>query len=100
MQLHPPHRLSDEDPDFRRCFARLVTHYWRHAPEDAPDVTPLRDVPAVLIHGLGDLSSPPDVPWRLAQAWPAAELVLVDEGHGGGARMAAAIAGAAERFAP
>ena len=99
MQLDPPHSLSHRDPHFRRCFARLVTHYWSHASDAPPDVKPLRDVPAVLIHGLGDLSSPPDVPWRLAQAWPAAELILVDEGHGGGPNMAAAIASAADRFA-
>jgi proline iminopeptidase len=99
MQLEPLNSLSNADPDFRRCFARLVTHYWSHASEAAPDVRPLSDVPAVLIHGLGDLSSPPDVPWRLAQAWPAAELILIDEGHGGGPKMAAAIASAADRFA-
>lgn len=99
MQLDPAQSLSNRDPGFRRCFARLVTHFWSHAPEKAPDVGPLRDTPAALIHGLRDLSSPPDVPWRLAQSWPAAELVLVDEGHAGGAEMAAAIESAGDRFA-
>jgi proline iminopeptidase len=77
------------DPHFRMAFARLVTHYWRHAgflEEGAllEGVGVLADIPAVLIHGRLDLSSPPDVAWALAQAWPAAELHLVDDaGHGG-----------------
>jgi proline iminopeptidase len=30
-----------------------------------------------------DVSGPLDIPWRLAQAWPDAELVVIDEaGHG------------------
>jgi hypothetical protein len=31
-----------------------------------------------------DVSSPLDAPWRIHQAWPGSELVIVDhEGHGG-----------------
>jgi proline iminopeptidase len=68
----------------------LVTHYWSHAAflEDGAllrDVDHLAHIPAVLIHGRLDISAPPDIPWRLAQRWPAARLVLVDDaGHGAG----------------
>jgi proline iminopeptidase len=78
------------DPDFRMVFARLVTHYWANAAFLEEDVL-LRDagrlarIPAVLAHGRADVSGPPEIAWRLAQAWPRAELVLVDDTvHGAG----------------
>ncbi len=79
-----------EDPVFRMCFARLVTHYWRHAAwlEDGMllrEAGKLSGIPGVLVHGRLDVSSPPDIAWELAQAWPDAELALIDEaGHGSG----------------
>jgi proline iminopeptidase len=93
------------DPAFRLCFARLVTHYWRHAAwlEDGEllgGVDRLAGIPGVLVHGRLDLSSPLDVPWYLARAWKDSELVVIeDEGHGGGQGMTAAIVTATRRFA-
>ena len=77
-----------DDARFRMCFARLVTHYWSNAAflEDSQlmrDAHHLAGVPGVLIHGRLDISSPPDIAWRLSRAWPESELVLVDDaGHG------------------
>jgi len=95
-----------EDPRFRMAFARLVTHYWQHAAwlEDGRllrDARRLARIPAVLIHGRIDLSSPLDIPWQLAQRWPGSELVIVDEaGHSTGEPgMAAAVLAATDRFA-
>jgi proline iminopeptidase len=95
--------LRGASPDRRRCIARMVTHYWRHAAwleEDAllHGVPRIAHLPAVLIHGSGDISGPLDTARALAAAWPHAELVVVDEGHTGGPQMAAAIGAAAERF--
>ncbi|MBV8952184.1 MAG: prolyl aminopeptidase [Actinobacteria bacterium] len=79
-----------DDPKFRLCFARIVTHYWSNASflEDGQllrDAGRLRGIPGVLINGRLDLSSPPDTAWSLAQEWPDARLVLVDDaGHGAG----------------
>ena len=95
-----------DDPRFRMCFARLVTHYWSNAAFLADGVV-LRDahrlagIPGVLITGRLDISGPPDVAWQLAQVWPDAELVLVDEaGHAAAdPTMAAAILAATDRFA-
>jgi proline iminopeptidase len=93
------------DPVFRACFARLVTHYWRHAVwleegELLRNIDRLGGIPGVLVHGRMDLSSPVDVPWRLARAWPGSELVIVDdEGHTGGPGRTAAVIGATDRFA-
>jgi proline iminopeptidase len=91
------------DPVFRLCFARLVTHYWRHAAflEDGAlmqGLDRLADVPGVLIHGRRDLSSPLDIAWTIAQRW--GELVVIDdEGHGAGPATTAAIVAATDRFA-
>jgi proline iminopeptidase len=88
------------------AFARLVTHYWLNAAwiEDGSllrDAGRLATIPAVLIHGRSDLSSPIDIPWQLAQSWPGSELVIVDEaGHGTGEpAIASAVVAATDRFA-
>jgi proline iminopeptidase len=93
-----------EDPHFRRCFSRLVTHYWANAGfrkdgELLDGVRGLGRIPAVLIHGKLDLSSPLDIPWQLAQAWPDAELVVIGgEGHHGGDARTEALVAATDRF--
>jgi proline iminopeptidase len=100
-----PRNRRYDDPRFRLCFARLVTHYWRHAAwlEEGAllrGVERLSGIPAVLVHGRLDVSSPLDVPWSLARAWPGSELVVVDgEGHMGGPAMTDAVVAATDRFA-
>jgi proline iminopeptidase len=83
-----------------------VTHYWAHAAWLDEDVLVreagrLAGIPGVLIHGQLDISGPPDIAWRMAQAWPGAELHLVEqEGHGAsGSGTQGLIVGALERFA-
>jgi proline iminopeptidase len=93
-----------EDPAFRLSFARLVTHYWSNAGflqegQLLRDVDRISHVPALLVHGRFDISGPPDFPWKLAQRWPAAQLVLVDEGHPGGDESVRLVMDAAARFA-
>jgi proline iminopeptidase len=99
------HDTRYDDPVFRMCFARLVTHYWANA-AFLPDgrlmdgVHRIAHIPAVLVSGRLDVSSPPEIAWRLCRRWPAAELVLVAEGHPGGASTTEALLEAARRFAP
>ncbi|MFE6408691.1 prolyl aminopeptidase [Streptomyces sp. NPDC057837] len=109
VSTHPGHRPDPrfEDPRFRYRFARLVTHYWRHAAflEDGAllrDAGKLAGIPGVLVHGRMDISGPPDVAWHLAQVWPDAELVLIGgEGHGlSGSTSTGAVVGATDRFRP
>ena len=77
------------DPRFRLGFARQVTPCWRHnswlaGDEIVTNAHRLAGIPGWLVHGRLDVSSPLDAPWRIHQAWPGSELIIVDDaGHGG-----------------
>lgn len=107
VSTHPGHRPDPRygDPRFRMRFARLVTHYWRHAAflEDGQllrNAGRLAGIPGAMVHGRLDISGPPDIAWHLAQAWPDATLELIGaEGHGlAGDGTAAAVLAATDRF--
>lgn len=76
-----------DDERFRWAFTRLATHYWsRDGFADPPlleRVDRLHGVPATLVHGRRDVSSPLVTAWQLHRAWPGSRLV-VDEGAGHG----------------
>lgn len=85
---HQPNPLFD-DAEFRLRFARLVTHYWRHAAflEDQliRDASRLNGIPGALIHGRFDVSGPLSTAWQLHKRWTTTRLHIVeDAGHGGG----------------
>jgi proline iminopeptidase len=87
-----------ENPAFRLLFARLVTHYWRHAAFLEEDrlilnASTLASIPGILIHGRFDVSGPLETSWRLHKNWRGSELrVVEDAGHGGGSMPAVLIA--------
>lgn len=91
------------DPVFGQVFARLVTHYWLNGCflDDAHidrRMGWIAAIPAVLIHGRYDVSSPLETAWDLHRQWPASRLVVLDDsGHGGGG-MSAAIVDALDGF--
>jgi proline iminopeptidase len=84
---------------------RICAHYFAHGAwlnEGAllRDAGRLAGIPGVLIHGRLDLSCPLDTAWELAQVWPDAELVVVDDaGHKGSEAMGELVCGALDRFA-
>jgi proline iminopeptidase len=93
-----------DDPHFRMAFARIVTHYFHHQAwlEDGillQEAHRLAGIPGVLVHGRLDLGSPVATAWELAQAWPDAELHVVDTGHSGGDAMTDRLITASDRFA-
>ncbi|PXX53302.1 prolyl aminopeptidase [Nocardia tenerifensis] len=102
--LGRPGQYSDKPDADLLAFVRICTHYFAN---DAwlPDGQLLRDahrlagIPGVLIHGRLDLGSPLYTAWQLAQAWPDAELHVIDEsGHTGSPTMLATILDAVARF--
>ena len=99
-----PHNLRYDDPTFRLCFARIVTHYWSNG-HFLPDGVLLAEagrlgpVPGVIIQGNLDLVNLVGTPWLLASAWPGSHLTLVDDtGHGGSDALAAAIVRATDEL--
>ncbi len=107
VSLTPGHAPSPRfrDPAFRLGFARLVTHYWRHAAfldEDQliRDAAKLNGIPGVLIHGRYDVSGPLATAWNLHKRWSSSRLhVLDDAGHGGGDTFMPLVLRALEEFA-
>jgi proline iminopeptidase len=94
-----------QDPRFRLCFARLVTHYWSNALfiEDGAllrDAYRLAGIPVVMVNGQLDISGPLEAAWSLAKVIPDAELIVIgDEGHGGAQSMFDVIVTTTDRFA-
>lgn len=79
------------------AFVRICTHYfagaaWLEEGQLLPDAYRLHGIPGVLIHGRLDLSGPLVTAWELAQAWPDAELKII-EGSGHTCSPAMGIAG-------
>ena len=97
--------LRFADPEFRLCFARLVTHYWRHAAFLSADhllheAGRLDGIPGVLIHGAHDVSSPLETPWELAKRWRTSRLVVLERyGHDDAMGFPSAIVEALDGFA-
>jgi proline iminopeptidase len=94
-----------EDKRFALAFARLVTHYVSHNGflEDGDlmsGAAALADTPGVLINGRFDLQAPIGNAWDLKQAWPRAELVIVDNaGHSANDALMSEVVRATDRFA-
>ncbi len=81
--------LSSRDYNDQLVFSTLVIHYWKHAafipePGILGKMKSISGIPAVLIHGRMDISSPLETAWNLHKAGPSSELIIVeDEGHVG-----------------
>jgi proline iminopeptidase len=107
ISLDPNHKPDPRyaDPEFRMVFSTLVTHYWKHAAFASGGgllggMGRIAHIPAVLIHGRLDVSSPLETAWNLHKVWPASRLVVAgDEGHGGD-EMIEALVQAIAQFSP
>jgi proline iminopeptidase len=79
-------RFNDER--FRLCFARIVTHYWSRSAflrngQLIDNLPQLAGIPAALVHGRQDLSSPSQLAVDIHDAWADSRLTMVDDnGHG------------------
>ncbi|MEU6586823.1 prolyl aminopeptidase [Nocardia sp. NPDC046763] len=103
--LGAPGQYSAKLDSAQLAFVRICTHYFAHAAwlgdgQLLRDAHRLAGIPGVLIHGRLDLSAPLLTAWELTQAWPEAELRIIDDsGHTGSPAMATSIYDAVARFA-
>jgi proline iminopeptidase len=85
--------FSGRDPESLLAFVRICSTYaaneaWRGEGALLEDARHLSQIPGSIIHGRLDLSCPLKTAWDLAQAWPRANFVVVDDaGHKGGPTM-------------
>jgi proline iminopeptidase len=100
-----PSVYSDRPPAAAVAFVRICAHYyanyaWLEDDVLMRDADRLAGLPGVLIHGRLDMGAPLQTAWELGRAWPAAELVVIDDsGHTGSETMQAEVIRALDRFA-
>ena len=100
-----PGSYSARPPHEALAFVRICTHYFSHGAwleegELLQNANRLKGIPGVLMHGRLDMGSPVGTAWELAQAWPGAELVVIDDsGHTGSEAMNEEILRTVNRFA-
>jgi proline iminopeptidase len=101
-----PNAYTDRPPAAQLAFVRICAHYFSNAAWFEEGVllrnaNRLAGIPGVLIHGRLDMGCPLRTAWELAQAWPDAQLVIIDDaGHTGSEAMNNEILEALDRFAP
>jgi proline iminopeptidase len=87
VPLTPDLLTALRDPPVGLAFARLCAHYfgngaWLADDQLLRDASALTDIPGVIVQGRLDFSTPMTTAWELKQAWPRAELVVIEEaGH-------------------
>jgi proline iminopeptidase len=102
--LGTPNAYSNRPPRAQLAFVRICAHYfsngaWLEEGALLRDAHRLAGIPGVLIHGRLDMGSPVGTAWELAQAWPDAKLVVIeDSGHTGSDAMNREIRSALEAF--
>ncbi|MEU6718893.1 prolyl aminopeptidase [Nonomuraea sp. NPDC046802] len=100
-----PGAYSNRPDEARLAMVRICSHYFSNAAwlEEGVllrEAGRLAGIPGVLIHGRMDLSGPLHTAWQLAQAWPDAKLVVVeDSGHTGSTTFGEEIRAALDGFA-
>ncbi|WP_020669604.1 prolyl aminopeptidase [Amycolatopsis nigrescens] len=78
---------SFTDERFATAFARIENHYFRHGAwlsegQLLAEADRLAGIPGVIVQGRYDMLTPAGTAWELSQAWPDAELVMIDDaGH-------------------
>ncbi len=102
----PAYAANFAAPEFALAFARIESHYFYHQcfMQDnhlLNEIDKIRNIPGVIIHGRYDLVCPVAQAYELAQAWPEAELHIIDDaGHAASEpSIAAALIAATDQLA-
>ncbi len=80
--------VGESPADYARAFARLENHYFTNAgflerdDQIMGDMPHIAHIPGTIVQGRYDMICPPASAWKLAQAWPKADLRLIPQaGH-------------------
>ncbi|WP_349359846.1 prolyl aminopeptidase [Stappia sp.] len=103
----PEREAAFHDPRYAHAFARIEAHYFinggflPHDDQLLRDIDRIRDIPGVIVHGRHDVVTPMKNAYDLAEAWPQADLrVVEDAGHAASEPgIAAELVAAGRRFA-
>ena len=83
-----PGRPGMVDGAYARAFARIEAHYFQHGgwltrdDQILTDMDKISHIPGVIVQGRYDVICPPATALSIAEAWPLAELQLIDDaGH-------------------
>lgn len=86
--LRPPRSAPPVNGGYARAFARIEAHYfvnkgWLERDDQImARVDRIARIPGVVVQGRYDVICPPHVAYGLTEAWPASELVIIDDaGH-------------------
>ncbi|MBS5743279.1 MAG: prolyl aminopeptidase, partial [Neisseria sp.] len=77
----------DEDPQASLAIARMENHYFvnegwlRGDKAILANIDKIRHIPTIIVQGRYDLCTPMQSAWELSQAFPEAELRIVQAGH-------------------
>ncbi|MFI0716495.1 alpha/beta fold hydrolase [Streptomyces inhibens] len=99
-----PGMYGNREVDAQIAFVRTCAHFfsdgaWLQEDQLLRSAHKLAGIPAVLVHGRHDMSSPVQTAWELAKAWPHARLhIIEDSGHAGSDAMQQAVRAAIEEF--
>lgn len=85
ITLHPASDtiIQHADPRYALAFSRIENHYfvnagWLDEGQLIRDVGRIRDIPAVIVQGRYDVTTPMRTAWDLHRAWPEAEFQIID----------------------
>ncbi|GCE84641.1 prolyl aminopeptidase [Komagataeibacter diospyri] len=75
--------IQHADPRYALAFSRIENHYfinagWLDEGQLVRDVGRIRDIPAVIVQGRYDVTTPMRTAWDLHRAWPEADFRIVD----------------------
>jgi proline iminopeptidase len=106
VQRDPAREAAFSDARYALAFARLEAHYFANGGffrEDGQllrDIDRIRHIPGVIVHGRHDVVTPMKNACDLAEAWPEADLRIVENaGHAAGEPgIAAQLVEATRRF--
>jgi proline iminopeptidase len=81
--IHSSGHGGEAPGEYARAFARLENHYFTHGAfldydgQILDRISRIAHIPGVIVQGRYDMICPPENAWKLARAWPNAELKMV-----------------------